>query len=264
MFQQILDALKKKFTGVNDKILERMAKKLAKTVKNEDEVQTAVDGVDFQQIIDSEGDRRANEARDTAIQGYETKHNLKDGKPVNGTKTDDDDDDDDADDDDADDEITSGEDGKGSKKGKGRKPTKTEKLLAQLLKNQQTLTEELTQMKQEKLGNSRKARFEELLKEAPEKVKTRYMRDYDRLSFKDDADYDKWLEDIQPEIESDINDAKASGGVTTPPKGGKQTRKEGEVDPAVTTYLNNEASHEAENQFSTIAGLPTTPTPPAQ
>ena len=53
MYQQILDALKKKFTGVNDKILERMAKKLAKTTKTEDEVQPAVDGVTFQQIIDS-------------------------------------------------------------------------------------------------------------------------------------------------------------------------------------------------------------------
>ena len=73
-----------------------------------------------------------------------------------------------------------------------------------------------------------------------------------------------WCLGINQGVESDINDAKASGGVTTPPKGGKQTRKEGEVDPAVTAYLNNEASHEAENQFSTIAGLPTTPTPPAQ
>lgn len=95
MYQQILDALKKKFAGVNDKILERMAKKMAKTTKTEDEVQTAVDGVTFQQIIDSEGDRRANEATDTAVRNYETKHNLKDGKPVAKPNDDDDDDDDD-------------------------------------------------------------------------------------------------------------------------------------------------------------------------
>lgn len=263
MYQQILDALKKKFTGVNDKILERMAKKLAKTTKTEDEVQPAVDGVTFQQIIDSEGDRRANEATDTAVRNYETKHNLKDGKPVNEPV--DDDDDTDGDDDDTDDDIQPAGTGKKGAKDKA-KPSKTDKLLAQLLKNQETLTEELKQMKQEKLGNTRKAKFEELLKDADEKVRTRYMRDYDRLTFKDDADYEAWLEDITPSIESDINEAKANGVVSTPPKGGKPAkRKEGEVDPAVTAYLDTEATNESQNQFSTIAGLPTAPTPqPAQ
>lgn len=259
MFQQILDALEKKYPGVDKKILERMAKKLAKTTKNEDDVQTAVDGVSVQQLIDSESDRRSNEATDTAIRNYETKHNLKDGKPV---KTDDDDDDEIDDDDD----DPSAEDGKQGKQGdkKKAKLTRTEKMLQQVLKQQQTLTEELTQMKQEKVGNSRKARFEALLKDADEKVRNRYMRDYDRLTFKDDADYDAWLEDITPTIESDINDAKAAGGVSTPPKGGKQTgRKDGEVDPAVTAYLDTTAANESGNTFSGIAGLPQAPAPQA-
>ena len=202
MYQQILDALKKKFAGVNDKILERMAKKMAKTTKTEDEVQTAVDGVTFQQIIDSEGDRRANEATDTAVRNYETKHNLKDGKPVAKPNDDDDDDDDDVtlDDDDVnDDDNTKGSKGK---KGKGKKGmSRTEKLLQQMLDNQQKINERLDRMDGEKTATSRKSRFEELLKDAPEKVRTRYMRDYDRLSFKDDADYDQWLEDITPEID---------------------------------------------------------------
>jgi hypothetical protein len=265
MYQQILDALKKKFTGVNDKILERMAKKLAKTTKTEDEVQTAVDGVTFQQIIDSEGDRRANEATDTAVRNYETKHNLKDGKPVAKPSDDDDDDDDEEDLDDDDDTVvedTRGK-GKGGKKGKGKRMSTTDKLLKQMLDNQQKINERLDRMDGEKTATSRKARFEELLKDAPEKVRTRYMRDYDRLNFKDDADYEQWLEDIQPEIESDINDAKADGGVTTPPRGGKQTRKEGEVDPAVTQYLDSEAANENANTFSNIVGLPTPPSAPA-
>ena len=264
MYQQILDALKKKFTGVNDKILERMAKKMAKTTKTEDEVQTAVDGVTFQQIIDSEGDRRANEATDTAVRNYETKHNLKDGKPV--AKPNDDDDDDDDDDTLDDDDANGDDDTKGKnpgKKGKGKKGmSRTEKLLQQMLDNQQKINERLDRMDGEKTATSRKARFEELLKDAPEKMRTRYMRDYDRLNFKDDADYDQWLEDITPEIESEINEAKAEGGVTTPPRGGKQTRKEGEVDPSVTQYLDNEASNENTNTFSTIAGLPTAPAAP--
>lgn len=256
MYQQLLDALRKKFTGVNDKILERMAKKLAKTTKTEDEVQTAVDGVTFQQIIDSEGDRRANEATDTAVRNYETKHNLKDGKPVQ--QPDDDDDDNDDDDDDDDDEPADDKKGKG--KGKGKK-SRTEKLLEQILKKQQEQDERFNSLQQERTGNSRKAKLEALLKDADEKVRTRYLRDYDRLNFKDDADFDAWLEERTTDIESDINDAKASGGVTTPPKGGKQTRKEGEVDPNVTAYLDSEAAHEQQNTYSTIAGLPASGAP---
>lgn len=257
MFQHILDALEKKYPGVDKKILERMAKKLAKTTTKEEDVQTAVDGVSVQQLIDSESDRRSNEATDTAIRNYETKHKLKDGKPIQTE-----DDDDDTTEDDDDDTTVQTEEGKGGKK--KAKLTKTERMLQQLLKNQQSLTEELTQMKQERLGNTRKARFEALLKDADEKVRNRYMRDYDRLSFKDDADYESWLEDITPSIESDINEAKAAGGVSTPPKGGKQTgRKEGEVDPAVTQYLNDAAANESGNTFSGIAGLPQSPTPPA-
>ncbi len=261
MYQQLLDALKKKFAGVNDKILERMAKKMAKTTKTEEEVQTAVDGVTFQQIIDSEGDRRANEATDTAVRNYETKHNLKDGKPVKGDDDDDDDDDVTLDDDD----DVNDDDPKTGKKGKGgKRMSATEKLLQQMIKNQQRIDERLNRMDEEKTGKTRRSRFEALLAEAPEKVKTRYMRDFDRQNFKDDQDYEDWLENITPDVESDINDAKAEGGVTTPPRGGKPTRKEGEVDPEVTQYLESEASNESSNAFSTIAGLPGTPTPPAK
>ena len=60
---KILDALKAKFTGVSDTILDRVAEKLAKTVTTEEEVKTAVDGVTFQQVLESYGDSRATERR---------------------------------------------------------------------------------------------------------------------------------------------------------------------------------------------------------
>ena len=53
MRQLILDALKTKFTGVSEKILGRIADKLAKTVTTQEQVQTAVDGVQFQQVLES-------------------------------------------------------------------------------------------------------------------------------------------------------------------------------------------------------------------
>lgn len=82
MRQQILDALKTKFAGVSEKILGRIADKLAKTVTTQEQVQTAVDGVQFQQVLESYGDSRATEATQTAVANYEAKHGLKDGKVV--------------------------------------------------------------------------------------------------------------------------------------------------------------------------------------
>ena len=78
----ILDALKTKFPGVSEKILGRIADKLAKTVTTQEQVQTAVDGVQFQQVLESYGDSRATEATQTAVANYEAKHGLKDGKVV--------------------------------------------------------------------------------------------------------------------------------------------------------------------------------------
>lgn len=82
MRQLILDALKTKFPGVSEKILGRIADKLAKTVTTQEQVQTAVDGVQFQQVLESYGDSRATEATQTAVANYEAKHGLKDGKVV--------------------------------------------------------------------------------------------------------------------------------------------------------------------------------------
>ena len=73
MRQQILDALKAKFQGVSEKILGRIADKLAKTVTTAEQVATAVEGVTLQQLLDSYGDSRATEAQQTAVHNYESK-----------------------------------------------------------------------------------------------------------------------------------------------------------------------------------------------
>lgn len=82
MRQQILDALKAKFSGVSEKILGRIADKLAKTATTAEQVTTAVEGVTFQQVLESYGDSRATEAQQTAVHNYETKHGLKDGQKI--------------------------------------------------------------------------------------------------------------------------------------------------------------------------------------
>lgn len=82
MRKQILDALKARLTGVSDTILDRIAAKLAKTVTTEEQVATAVEGVTFQQVLESYGDSHATEAQQTAVRNYESKFGLKDGVKV--------------------------------------------------------------------------------------------------------------------------------------------------------------------------------------
>ena len=91
MFKQILEALQRKFPGVEASWLEPMARKLAKDTTKEEEVQAAVDAVTTSQVMETYSDFRVNQAVQTASQkavtDYETKHNLKDGKPVNAGGT---------------------------------------------------------------------------------------------------------------------------------------------------------------------------------
>ena len=87
MKQQILTALKAKFVGVSDAILDRVATKLAQTVTTAEQVQTAVDGVTFQQVLESYVDSRATQATQTAVHNYETKYGLKDGVKVTPPET---------------------------------------------------------------------------------------------------------------------------------------------------------------------------------
>lgn len=80
MQEKILSALKTKFEGVEDAILNRVASKLAETAKTEEEANAAVEAVTLQRIIESYGDSRATEAAHTAVANYEKKYKIKNGE----------------------------------------------------------------------------------------------------------------------------------------------------------------------------------------
>jgi len=85
MKTKILEALKTKFDGVQDAILNRVIVKLKldKTVKEEGDVEAAVEKVTFQQVVDSYGDSRATEASTTAVKTFREKHGIgEDGKLI--------------------------------------------------------------------------------------------------------------------------------------------------------------------------------------
>lgn len=91
MKKKLLEALKTKFVGIDEAVLERMAAKKAENVTDENQITAIADGITIQDVVKSYGDYRANEANISSINNYEEKHGLKDGKPVttggNGTGT---------------------------------------------------------------------------------------------------------------------------------------------------------------------------------
>lgn len=201
--QLILNALQTKFEGVDAKILGRIAKKQAKTAagSTEAEAKTIADGITLQQIIESHADYRATEAQKTAVANYESKHNLRDGKPIEQPQTDP--------------GTAQKQDNKDRKDGNDDMPAWAKQMLA----DNKAMQEELQSYKTERTQSSRLERFREAIKGAPDKVKARYEKDFTRLSFKDDEDFNGYLEEIAPDIAAMAAQVSRSGAAVGAPYG---------------------------------------------
>lgn len=208
--QLILAALQTKFAGVDAKILGRIAKKHAKTATGttEADAKTIVDGITFQQVLESHADYRATEAQKTAVANYESKHNLRDGKPVEAQQQ----------------QTSQQEQNQGGVQTtqQGGQQQTEEKIPAwaqQLMNDNKALREELNGYKVERTQNSRLERFRKAIESAPDKVKARYEKDFARLTFKDDADFDCYLEEIAPDITAMAEQIQRNGAKVGAPFG---------------------------------------------
>lgn len=242
--QPILTALQTKFPGVDAKILGRIAKKKAKTATSEDDVKTIVDGITLQQVIDSHADFKATEAQSTAVGNYEKKYGLKDGKPVEAaeqtaqqgvqqtTAT-----------------QTAGAQG-------GQQTEVVPGWAQQLINDNKTLREELNGYKAERTANARLEAFKAAIAKAPNKIKARYERDFGRLQFKDDADFNAYLEEIKPDIDAIAEDTASKGGAVGSPLGGGAASGQ----PSDLVKARFAQPNTAATVSPAIAGLPTNPT----
>lgn len=227
MKNKILEALKPKFEGVSETILGRIADKLSKTAKTDEDVNTLIEGVTFQQILESYGDSRATEAQQSAVANYEKKHGLKDGKSV-----------------------------KTEPKTEPKAEPKTEDdnvpaWAKALIDSNNSLKSELEAIKGEKTTNKRKSELDKVLNKAPEKIRQRYTKDFERMSFKDDEDFNAWIGDITPDVEAITNDYNTKGGVVRRPKSGGGGNGENE-----NVHLKARiAEREAETSAPAIIGL---------
>ncbi len=233
MKKEILEALKAKFAGVSEAILNRIAEKLAKTVTKQEDVATAIDGVTFQQVLESYGDSRATEAQQTAVTNYEKKHGLKDGKKVEEQKP-----------------TEKPKPNEETKPGEEEMPTWAKALID----SNKTLSDKLSAMEGEKIATSRKSSLEAILKDAPEKIRQRYEKDFVRMTFKDDEDFNSWIGEITPDVEAITNEYQAKGGVVTRPKAGAAGGKGEEKNPYLEARIKE---REAATTTPAIQGLAT-------
>ena len=202
MRQLILDALKTKFPGVSEKILGRIADKLAKTVTTQEQVQTAVDGVQFQQVLESYGDSRATEATQTAVANYEAKHGLKDGKVV---------------------KAGDGDNGKTNPNGDGDEkiPAWAQTLLA----DNKEMKATIKAMQGEKVTASRREQLSKIISALPPAVKKAYERTpVDSLS---DEEFETLKSEITTEAAEIAKETASKGVVFGKPtiQGGTKTQQ---------------------------------------
>lgn len=195
MHKIALDALKTRFEGISESVLDRMAKKIAKTATTAEEVKSAVEEVTIQQIIDAEGDRRATDAQKTAVANYERKHGLKDGKTIEPSDPN---------------EPTDTPDVK--------VPEDMPQWAKAIVETNAKLQQQLSAMSSERITNDRKRQLAAVVEQLPENLR----KPYDRMSFDglSEEQFNATLEDVKTEVGGIVDNLKQSGLVFSRPLGG--------------------------------------------
>lgn len=237
----ILDALRKKFEGVDEKVLNRIARKAAQTVKSEDEATQFVEDYTIQQVIDSYTDSRITES----IATYEKKNGLKDGKPVSA--------DDNTDDADKGKKDEPDKDQKDDKDKDGKDKDDMPAWARALIDGQTRLNERLDGIEKGKQADVRKSKFLDTIKDAPDKFRERAEKAFGRYTFKDDDDFNSFLEELAEEAEEAKGEAETKGAIVTPPKGGNKGGNE--YKPSAAMQARAERNKAGSTQ-SVLRGMP--------
>ena len=183
MKSQILEALKAKVVGVSEAILSKYAEKLAKKVLKEEDVATAVEGVTFQQILDSYGDSRATEASQTAVSNYEKKHGLKDGKAIEG----------------------------GAPQNQNQQPDDVPAWAKALINDNERFKEMFESNAKERVTASRKQKLNAVIEKLPASLRKAYERtSIDTLT---DEEFDTLITEVEAEVGEIGNNIQARGAV---------------------------------------------------
>lgn len=227
IYNALLAALKAKFEGVSDAVLDRVIKnKFGKTVTTTEQVEAAVAGVTWQSIIDSYGDSRATEAQVTAVSNYEKKHGLKDGKKISG----------------------------GEQQQQVQQPTQTEQdgdmpaWAKALVDSNKALTDKLNALEGDRITASRKAKLSAVVEKLPETLRKAYERTpVDKIT---DEEFETLLGEITTEVDGLATTVQAKGSVFGKPsaQNGRQAQQTAELSKEQIDAINKRDTVSKENQ----------------
>ena len=225
IYNALLAALKAKFEGVSDAVLDRVIKsKFGKTVTTTEQVETAVAGVTWQSIIDSYGDSRATEAQVTAVSNYEKKHGLKDGVKIGGGE-----------------HIEP-------------QPPKTEQdgdmpaWAKALVDSNKALTDKINALEGDRITASRKAKLSEVVGKLPETLRKAYERTpVDKIT---DEEFETLLGEITTEVDGLATTVQAKGSVFGKPsaQNGRQVQQTAELSKEQIDAINKRDTVSGEKQ----------------
>jgi predicted metal-dependent hydrolase len=198
MQQDILNALKTRFEGVSDKILQRLADKLQKQ-PNPDQLgaEQLANQVTMQQLLEYYGDQRATEAQQTAVRNYEKKmqqtNQTNEGQPQSNQA-----------------------EPQTSKTTKTiQDPAEVPAWAKSLVEQVKTLNQKFEAVEQEKQERTRRDQMEELIKGLPQTVRQAYRRI--QLGDLSDQDFEKLKEDVTQEAAQILQETGARSAVFSAP-----------------------------------------------
>lgn len=200
MKDKILQALKTKFKnlGFGDKAFQGVADYLAATVTEEAQIETAIAGVEpLLKSFQGEIDARVT----TAV--AKAKSEKKD--------------------------VDDDGEGAGQKKQQQQKNDDTPEWAKALIDTNKALTERLNRIETGKVVETRKQTLEAKLKDAPAKFKEKILKDFARMNFEKDEDFESYLTETETDLTA-FNQELADHGLGAhgkPQRGSAATEKEG-------------------------------------
>ena len=210
MQQDILNALKTRFEGVSEKILQRLADKLQKQ-PNPDGLgaEQLANQVTMQQLLEYYGDQRATEAQQTAVKNYEKKlqtanSQTTEGQPANNQ---------------AEPQTLK------TSKTIQTDPAEVPQWAKALVEQVKTLNQRFDAVEKEKQQRNRQEQIEELIKGLPRTMQQAYRRI--QLGDLSEQDFNQLKEDVTQEAAQILQEAGARSAVFSAPSqvGTKATAK---------------------------------------
>lgn len=212
MKKKLIEAIKAKFVGIDDNTAERLAKRTiqkGEPITNDDEVAVAVEAITLSDVLKSVTDFSA----DDAVKKYEEKYGLDKGEKKNPKPNDPPEPPKPADPP----KPQEGGDKDEAMKAMFKEMFSTfSKEIAQKI---QTVSDDVAAMKSGRVAENRRAQLNGLLKDLKDFQKKPYGRiQVEKMS---DEEFDSFLTEVKEEVNDIISENRASGGVFTPPFGGR-------------------------------------------